>query len=144
MAFAIWATATLLGQSRTRIALEILSDGTCSVAVHGASGRSEMSYLPRTPGRCAIPSIRHQGPVDLEVRLAPGSSIPAASVPDLRWSTVAGRPRGVAELSSPPEFVDIMPARGNSRRAMGLVLIAAAVAAALWALMHGRIQRSRA
>ncbi len=144
LALTLVFSATLLAQSRTTIALDILSDGTCSIAVRGDGGRSEMSYMPRAPGRCAIPSIRDQGPVDLEVRLAAGASIPPASVPDLRWSTDAGRPRGVAQLSAPPEFVDVMPARRNSRRATALILFAAAAAAAVWALVHGRIQRSRA
>jgi hypothetical protein len=143
-ALLLCAGVTVLAQPRTTISLDVLSDGTCSIAVHGAGGRSEISYLPRTPGRCAIPSIRNPGPVALEVRLAPGASIPATSVPDLRWSLVDGRPRGVAELAAAPEFVDVMPAGRNSGRMMAAILFAAALAAAVWALVHDWLQRSRA
>jgi hypothetical protein len=136
------ATVVLLAQPATTVSLEILPDGTCSIAVRGAGARSEMSYLPKTPGRCAIPTTRRSGVVRLEVLLPRGSAIPAASIPELTWSLAEGRPRGVAELGASPEFVDIMPPRRSARsRVTFVVLMGVAMGVAFWAFRHGKLQK---
>lgn len=135
-----------VAQSATTISLELLADGTCSIAMRGAGGRSEMSYRPRTPGRCPIPSTRDGGPVHLDVLLPRGAGVPRRSVPELEWSVVDDRPRGTARLASPPEFVDIMPPaspRGWRRVAFAALVFALAVGAA-WVFARGRFRRSSA
>jgi hypothetical protein len=145
LCFALVGGAALIAQARTTISLEILGDGTCSVAVRGADARSEMSYRPQAPGRCPIPSTRDAGAVRVEVLLPRGSVVPRRSIPALEWTMVEGRPRGVAELEAAPEFVDIMPAtRPAWSRAAFVVLLLIAAAAAAWAFARGRIQRRSA
>lgn len=133
-----------LAQARTAISLEILADGTCSVGVRGSGARSEMSYLPRTPGRCAIPATRGAGAVHLEVRLPQGAAVPAASIPEMSWRIVEGRPLGVADLDSAPAFVDVMPPRRSMpSRVVSAALLVLAAGAAVWAT-YGWFQRRRA
>jgi hypothetical protein len=127
---------------QTTIALEYTADGNCSIAVRGGeSSRAEMSYRPQMPGRCAIPAIREEGPVTLTVLLPRGSERPRDSVPPLTWSERGGRPLGTAELEAAPEFVDIMPAREGYAAVYGWVLLAAALAMAIWVVRGRRLRR---
>lgn len=141
-----FATSLTIAQSRTSIMVEIRADGACSIAVRGAKGgHSEMSYVPSTPGRCAIPATRDTGPVHLEVRLAEGSRVPDETVPALSWTRQGARLLGSADLPSAPEFVDIMPARSAEVSfATRVVLIVLGAAAVTWAVAYGWIQRRRA
>jgi hypothetical protein len=125
-------------QSRTTILVEFTADGQCSIAVRGEASpaaRAEMSYRPQAPGRCAIPALRGDGQVALTVLLPRGAEPPRHSRPPLAWSVHEGRPTGVADLPSPPAFVDVMPASDTGvRQAWAWLFLAAAAALGAWAV----------
>jgi hypothetical protein len=103
----------------------------------GGRGHAEMSYRPQTPGRCAVPALREQGPVSLTVLLPPGREPPRASRPELAWAMRGDRVVGTATLAAAPEFVDIMPAGAGVRPIYGWALLAVAVFSLVWALRIG-------
>lgn len=133
----VWlSAAAAVTHARTTILVEFTADGQCSIAVRGdatAGSRAEMSYRPSAPGRCAIPAVRDEGPVTLTVLLPRGVEPPRRSTPPLTWHVEGGRASGVADLASPPAFVDVMPSSGSAlRRVSGWVFLAVAVALAAW------------
>lgn len=103
-----------------------------------------MSYRPQTPGRCAVPALREQGPVSLTVLLPPGRERPRASTPELAWAIREGRVVGTATLATAPEYVDIMPAGAGVPPIYGWVLLAIAVLSLVWGLrITNRIAKAR-